>query len=248
MDRPPVEHGPSSRPCRDVAGTVSPIASDHAQRSMHAPPGAECSPSRRKIDESDRPAHPGGVLGDGLHDRLEVGRRARDDPQDLAGGRLLLERLFRLVEQADVLDGDDRLGGEGLQELDLPVGERPNLGPPDGDRPDGLGPAEQGNAERCPETEDRAKCAGVRVLVDLGLHDRGRGSSAGRVPHVPRSVPRIRGNSPDRSRRGSAPRERRSGARRRRPGRLWHRRHRTDGRRSSTPPRTLAGRRSASSR
>ena len=32
---------------------------------------------------------------------------------------LLLERLFRLVEQADVLDRDDRLVGEGLEERDL---------------------------------------------------------------------------------------------------------------------------------
>ena len=66
-----------------------------------------------------RPAHPGGVLGDGLHDRLQIGRRARDHPQDLARRRLLLQRLFRLVEQAHVLDGDDGLVGEGLQERDL---------------------------------------------------------------------------------------------------------------------------------
>src|SRR5262249_22222978 len=50
---------------------------------------------------------------------------ARDDPQDLAGRRLLLQRLReiavahrQLLEQAHVLDGDDSLVGEGLQELD----------------------------------------------------------------------------------------------------------------------------------
>ena len=107
-----------------------------------------------------------------------------DDPQNVARRRLLLQRLGHLRmslcersvlllqfgEQADVLDGDDRLGGEGLQELDLPVSERPYLGPPDADRPDGLGPAEQRNAERCPETEGSRKETGLRVFVDLGLH------------------------------------------------------------------------------
>ena len=115
-------------------------------------------------------AQTGGALGHGVEHRLEIGRRARDHPQDLGRGRLLLQRLFRLVEQPDVLDGDHRLGGEGLQELDLPVGERPYLGPPDADRSDGLGPAEQRNAQRCPETEGSRKQTGLRVLVGLGLH------------------------------------------------------------------------------
>ena len=43
-----------------------------------------------------RSAHSGSVLGDGLHDRLEIGRRARDDPQDLGRGGLLLQRLRHL--------------------------------------------------------------------------------------------------------------------------------------------------------
>ncbi len=65
------------------------------------------------------------------HDRVEhglgVGLRVRDGPQDLGGGGLLLERLGDLPmrldqcvvlllefgEQAHVLDGDDRLVGEG---------------------------------------------------------------------------------------------------------------------------------------
>jgi len=56
-----------------------------------------------------------------------------------------------------------------MQELDLPIREWPNLGPPDGDRSDGLGPAEQGNAQRCAETEGSRKKTGLGVLVDLGL-------------------------------------------------------------------------------
>ena len=41
-----------------------------------------------------------------------------------------------LVEQARVLDGDDSLGGEVLDQLDLLVGERTDLLPIDGDRAD----------------------------------------------------------------------------------------------------------------
>jgi hypothetical protein len=117
----------------------------------------------------DRLTQPHGALDDSLEARLDIGRRAGDDPEDLGGRRLLLERLLRLVEQPDVLDRDDRLGGEDLQELDLPIGERPNFGPPDANRPDGLGPAEQRNGERCPVAQRPRKRAALRVVVDLGL-------------------------------------------------------------------------------
>ena len=66
-----------------------------------------------------RAAESRGAFGHDVHHRLEVGRRARDDPQDLGGGRLLFERLFRLVEQSDILDGDHGLVGEGPQQGDL---------------------------------------------------------------------------------------------------------------------------------
>src|SRR5215831_11787496 len=49
----------------------------------------------------------------GIEHWLDVSRRARDDAQDLARRRLALQRVFRLVEEADVLDGDDGLVGEG---------------------------------------------------------------------------------------------------------------------------------------
>src|SRR5262245_44431257 len=61
-----------------------------------------------------------------------MSRRARDHPQDLRSCRLAIKRLgevsvaeSELREQPDVLDGDDRLVGEGPQEIDLPRGERP---------------------------------------------------------------------------------------------------------------------------
>ncbi len=51
-----------------------------------------------------------------------------DDLQHVGGGRLLLQRLLGLVEQAHVLDRDHGLVGEGLQQRDLLVGEAPGLG------------------------------------------------------------------------------------------------------------------------
>jgi hypothetical protein len=42
-------------------------------------------------------ANPGRILRDGIHDRLKLGRRARDDPEDLAGRRLLLKRLGQVA-------------------------------------------------------------------------------------------------------------------------------------------------------
>jgi hypothetical protein len=51
---------------------------------------AQMFPFQTEDRRIHRPAHPGGVLGDGLHDRLQIGGRARDHPQDLGRGRLLL--------------------------------------------------------------------------------------------------------------------------------------------------------------
>ena len=64
----------------------------------------------------------------------------RDDAQDLAGRRLLLQRLdqvavagVELLEEPHVLDGDHRLVGEGLQQLDVADGKATRLAPGDDD-------------------------------------------------------------------------------------------------------------------
>src|SRR5712691_692538 len=96
-------------------------------------------------------AQPDGALGDDVEHWLDIRRGARDRPQDLARCRLLLEGLadlgvrlserlilqLELGEEADVLDGDDRLVGEGLQQLDLAIRERPGLGARHHDDTDG---------------------------------------------------------------------------------------------------------------
>ena len=82
-------------------------------------------------------------LGDRPHHGLDVGRRARNHAKDVARRRLLLQRLgdgavllLQLLEQAHVLDGDDRLVREGLEQRDLLVGERAHFLPPDVDGAD----------------------------------------------------------------------------------------------------------------
>ncbi len=58
-----------------------------------------------------------------LEDRLHVGRRPRDDAQNVGSRGLLLQRLTLLDEQPGGLQGDDGLAGEGFEQRDLPVVE-----------------------------------------------------------------------------------------------------------------------------
>src|SRR6516165_6677911 len=71
---------------------------------------------------------------DGLKYRLQLAGRRTDNAQYLRGCGLLIQRFAeiirafpQLVEQPRVLDGDDGLGGEGLDQLDLFRREVPRL-------------------------------------------------------------------------------------------------------------------------
>src|SRR5262249_4624656 len=68
-------------------------------------------------------AQPCSVLCNHVEHRLNVGRRAGDNAQDFARGRLLLQGLLQFLEQPNVLDGNHRLIGEGFKQLDLRRGE-----------------------------------------------------------------------------------------------------------------------------
>jgi hypothetical protein len=72
-------------------------------------------------------AKPGRVRQHGLEHGLQFTRRAADHLEHIGSGGLLLQRLAQLVEQAGVLDGDDRLRGKVLDQLNLLIRERPNL-------------------------------------------------------------------------------------------------------------------------
>src|SRR3990172_2309188 len=83
-----------------------------------------------------------GARDDRAEHCLDVEGRA-DRLADLAQGLQLLDRSgqvlgsgLQFLEEADVLDGDDSLVGEGLDKGDLLVGEWPDLAPPCRDHPD----------------------------------------------------------------------------------------------------------------
>ncbi len=83
-------------------------------------------------------AQPRHRLDQRIEHGLQVEGRAADDLEHVGGGGLLLQRLAQLVEQSGILDGDDRLGGEALDQLDLLVGERAHLLPIDDENADQL--------------------------------------------------------------------------------------------------------------
>ena len=98
--------------------------------------------------ESDSVAH------DRLEHRLHVGRRGADHAKYRGSCRLLLQCLsqlararLHLVEQAHVLDRDHGLVGEGRDQLDLLLGERPDDAPRQADHADHRIPAQQRHAE-----------------------------------------------------------------------------------------------------
>src|SRR6202022_3220671 len=70
--------------------------------------------------------------------RLQVEGRAADDLEHVGGGGLLLQRFTQLVEQTEVLDGDDGLISEGFDEGNLSVIERFGLAARRGNRADDL--------------------------------------------------------------------------------------------------------------
>ena len=94
--------------------------------------------------------------------RLGVGRRTREDAQDLAGGGLLLERFaqfpvarLQFVEEPNVLDRDHRLISKSLQKRKLSFRKRARLAPSDGDSADRFAFAHQGNANCAAEAPSR---------------------------------------------------------------------------------------------
>ncbi len=150
---------------------------------------------------------------DGLEHRLDVGRRARDDPQDLRGCGLLLQGLCHLrvdfseltvlllylLEQPDVLDRDHRLVGEGLDQPDLLLREWRNDRARDRDGADRLA---------FPQQRHRHHRAQVARPAQVDLHGT-QGRVAARVDDLHRS-PVERRSTDDRARSHRQPVARRS--------------------------------------
>ena len=146
VQRLTVHDGPAaSRTAPEQPGFADFQADGHRAIAGHAPHPVAFDLEERRVAGL---AQPRSVPDDGVQDRLQVGRRARDHAEDLARRRLLLEGLFRLVEQPHVLDRDRRLVGEDLEQLDLLVGEGTDHHPPDPDRPDGAPLAQERRGKR----------------------------------------------------------------------------------------------------
>ena len=129
--------------------------------------------------ENERPlrfAEPDGVLGHRVEHGLQVEGGTADHLQHLARRRLPGEHVgqiavprFELLEQADVLDGDDGLVGEGLQQLDLAVGEGPGLGARHPDDADGSAFPQHGYGEAASVTDRAGQRSMLERRVDLEI-------------------------------------------------------------------------------
>src|SRR5690242_5863867 len=96
--------------------------------------GTKMSPRNQRVSLAESqhhvidPTNPGGALDDGVEHRLHVRRRAADDAEHFRCRSLMLQcfvqfrvALLDLFEEPDILDGDYRLGSEGLKQFDLTV-------------------------------------------------------------------------------------------------------------------------------
>ena len=145
-------------------------------------------------------AQPDRVLGQRLEDRLEIEGGPADHLEQLARRRLLLERhpqlavaSLQLGEQADVLDGDDGLVGEGLSSSICLSRERSDFASPDNDarrsarRPRSIGTASSRAPPRLPACRDRvlgilSARRGYRTMARSAI------AAAGRAPRVARRI------------------------------------------------------------
>ena len=130
------------------------LARDHLRERSRAGRAAERLAVEPEDEDVRRPAEARGCTDHRVEDRLDVRRGSRDRSQDLGGGRLLLEGLgelavarLQVADEAGVLDGDQRLIGERLQELDVAVGEWLWLGAPGDDASDGMPLPEHGHRD-----------------------------------------------------------------------------------------------------
>ena len=98
------------------------------------------------------------ALADDVEDRLDVGRGARDHPQDLAGRRLLLEGLGQIAFRASSSWNSRTFSmamtawsANVVDQLDLLVGERLHCRPTDHEDPDDRALPEHRNGEDGPD-------------------------------------------------------------------------------------------------
>src|SRR5262249_23687122 len=126
-------HGPSHQNC---SARDSPLADGCKFRAWKSSKGRHQSMLKHiAIDQTDlcvsRVAESCRIFRDCFHYRLDIRRRAGDYTQNFTRRSLLLQRFLKLLEQPDVLDGDDSLVSEGFEKGNLLFGERQCLHPAD---------------------------------------------------------------------------------------------------------------------
>src|SRR5262249_25313137 len=104
-----------------------------------------------------------------IQNRLQIEGRAANDFKHISSSGLLLQGLPQFVEQAGVLDRNDRLGGKILNQLDLLIGERAYLLTVDGDYADEVVLLEHGYLQNRPRTRDVNQRDGSLSASEISL-------------------------------------------------------------------------------
>src|SRR5262249_5485754 len=116
----PVNHGPAWRSSPDERSGQIAFSDWQGPMRGHTP---IASADNTVNDGIGCFTQPRGILCDHIQDRLNIRRRTGDDTKYFAHRRLLLQRLFKLIEQPDVFNRDDGLISEGFDQLYLTLGE-----------------------------------------------------------------------------------------------------------------------------
>src|SRR5215470_818253 len=136
-------------------------------------------------------AQPDRILGQRLEDRLEIEGGPPDHLEELAGRRLLIEGLgevaiprLQLLEQADVLDGDDRLVGKGLDHFDLHPQERSYFTSPKAEHADRDVRAEHRSRENRSEPFKGLHDGNAVLRITTNVFDVNGGTGEDRATHA----------------------------------------------------------------
>src|SRR6516225_6361294 len=108
------------------------------------------------------------LLQDRVEYRREIAGRRIDDLQHLGRRGLPLKCFALLGQEPRILDGDDRLLGEVINQLDLLVSERPDLLTIERDRSDQFGVLEHRNEDYRAGAGDISERNCRRMAVEIG--------------------------------------------------------------------------------
>jgi len=173
LNRSSVEHRASSD-CASNGGHDEPRHDGNGAMVSHNVEGAAAQSEDGGVISG---AQARGALGHGVQHGLQVGRGARDDPEDVGRRGLLLQSFTHLRvgfgqravlilefrKQAHIFDGDHCLVREGLEQCDLGRREAPGLGARDADDAENLSPTEYRDEQLATIADDpreTAPCVG----------------------------------------------------------------------------------------